>query len=99
MAEGLAPGREADLGGRAVDEMVSGVGLQQTGLLIVGGSVDDAVDLADRAAGVDRVERGVDALVLPRRHAGLNARRRIGESLLLLLWRQRLDLLLHHLCD
>ena len=46
------------------------------GLLVVAVAVDDAVRPAERAGRVDRVDRGVDARVLPRRHPGSSPRRR-----------------------
>src|SRR6202044_99432 len=68
VAERLAAGREAGPPGRLLEQRVRGVGLQGAGLLVVAVTVQHAVRAAERPGRVDRVQRGVDPRVLPRRH-------------------------------
>src|SRR5438105_4506 len=81
--EGLADRREPDGTWPAVGEVVRAEGLVQRGLLVVGGTADHAVHRLVRTGCVLRVDRAVDALVLPGRHPRLHLGRDVGERLAL----------------
>src|SRR3546814_7284030 len=64
-----------------LQQIVSSVSLQQSGLLVIAVAVNHAVRMTERAAGVHGIDRGVDARILARRHAGLQAVRHVRQRL------------------
>src|SRR3546814_7031732 len=70
MPERLTGRRKTDTLRRRLQQIVRGVSLQQSGLLVIAVAVNHAVRMTERAAGVHGIDRGVDARILARRHAG-----------------------------
>src|SRR3546814_3992904 len=68
MPERLTGRRKTDTLRRRLQQIVRGVSLQQSGLLVIAVAVNHAVRMTERAAGVHGIDRGVDARILARRH-------------------------------
>src|SRR3546814_6133424 len=99
MPERLTGRRKTDALRRRLQQIVSSVSLQQSGLLVIAVAVNHAVRMTERAAGVHGIDRGVDARILARRHAGLQAVRHVRQRLLLLGLRPLLVLFFDHTGD
>src|SRR5437762_7916181 len=73
VAECLASGCEACPPGRLLEQRVGGKRLKEAGLLIVAVAVDHAMHTTERAGAVNRIQRSIDARVLPWWHLVLHA--------------------------
>src|SRR5688572_14832157 len=91
--EGLAGRGEADLLVATFEELGGGVGVEETGLLVVAVPVEHGVDPAQRPGGVHGVDRDVDPGVLPGRHLRSDPTRLLVEDRQLLLELETLDAL------